>query len=96
VKAEPAQIDRVVDFQKTITLPTLEGVEGFCSSSLMIDRATGRGVVVVDFDTVTAAEKSRQTARGLREKFVEKTGAQIVDVEEFELVLAHLHAPELV
>jgi hypothetical protein len=96
VKTQPAEIDRLVDFTKTTTLPTLEGQDGFCSASLMIDRATGRGVVAVSFDTEAAEEQSRETARGLRERFVEDTREQIVDVEQFDLVLAHLHAPELV
>ena len=42
------------------------------------------------------AENSRETARGLREKFVHETREQVLDVEQFDLVLAHLHAPELV
>lgn len=96
VKTDPAEIDRVVDFHKTVTLPMLDGVPGFCSSSEMIDRTTGRGVVTVTFDTAAAAAESRETARGLRERFVQETGAQILDVREFDLVLAHLHAPELV
>lgn len=91
-----AEIDNLVDFTKTITLPTLDEVTGFCSASLMIDRGTGAGVVAVSFDTAAAEENSRETARGLREKFVNETREQILDVEVFDLVLAHLHAPELV
>ena len=62
----------------------------------MINRGTGTGVVAVSFDSAAAEESSRETARGLREKFVRETREQIVDVEQFDLVLAHLHAPELV
>lgn len=91
-----AEIDNLVDFTKTITLRTLDEVTGFCSASLMIDRGTGTGVVAVSFDTAAAEENSRGTARGLREKFVNETRDQILDVEVFDLVLAHLHAPELV
>ena len=96
VKTEPANIDRVVDFTRTITLPTLDEVDGFCSASLMIDRATGRGVVAVTYDSAAAEENSRETARGLREKFTEQTREKILDIQQFDLVLAHLHAPELV
>jgi hypothetical protein len=71
-------------------------VDGFCSASLTIDLLTGRGVVAVSFDTVAAEENSRGTARGLRDKFVQDTREQIVDIEQFDLVLAQLHAPELV
>ena len=93
---QTAEIDNLIDFTKTITLPTLDEVPGFCSASLMINRGTGTGVVAVSFDSAAAEESSRETARGLREKFVRETREQIVDVEQFDLVLAHLHAPELV
>src|SRR5262245_56430985 len=96
VKTDPAEIERLVDFTKTITLPALDESDGFCSASLMIDRATGSGVVAVSFDTAAAEESSRTQARGLRERFVEQTREQIIDVQQFDLVLAHLHAPELV
>ena len=96
VQTAPAKIDSLVDFEKTITLPTLDEVDGFCSASLMIDRASGRGVFAVSFDTAAAEESSREQARGLRERFVEQTREQIIDVQQFDLVLAHLHAPELV
>jgi hypothetical protein len=96
VRSDPAEIDRLVDFTKTTTLPMLDEVVGFCSASVMIDRGSGKGVVAVSFDTALAEENSRATARGLREKFVNETRGQILDVQQFDLALAHLHAPELV
>ena len=96
VKAEPGDIERMVDFTKTITLPTHDEADGFCSASVMIDRATGRGVVAITFDSAAAEEGTREAARGLREKYVEQTRQKILDVQQFDLVLAHLHVPELV
>ena len=96
VQVDPAEIDRLVDFTKATTLPTLKGCPGFCSASLVIDRGTGKAVVAVVFDDAAAEENSRETARGLRDKFVHETREQILDVEQFDLVLAHLHVPELV
>jgi len=96
VRADPAEIDRLVTFTKNTTLPTLEELPGFCSASVMIDRDAGKGVVAVIFDSAAAEENSREAARGLREQFVRETGGEIIDVEQFDLVLAQLHAPELV
>ena len=96
VEIDPAEIGRLVDFTKSTTLPTLKDVPGFCSASLVIDPGAGKGVVAVIFDDAAAEENSRETARGLREKFVHETGEQVLDVEQFDLVLAHLHVPELV
>ena len=96
VQVDPVEIDRLVDFTKATTLPTLKGCPGFCSASLVIDRGTGKAVVAVVFDDAAAEENSREAARGLRDKFVHETREQILDVEQFDLVLAHLHVPELV
>ena len=95
LQIDPAETDRLVDFTKTTTLPTLKGLPGFCSASLVIDHGAGKGVDAVIFDDAAAEENSRETARGLREKFVQETGQQVLDVEQFDLVLAHLHVPEL-
>lgn len=91
-----AEIDHLVDFTKSVTLPALDKVPGFCSASLLVDRGAGTGVAAVSFDNAAAEEKSRATAEGLRERLVHETHEQIVDVEQFDLVLAHLHAPEMV
>lgn len=90
------EIDHLVDFTKSVTLPALNEVTGFCSASLLVDRAAGTGVIVVSFDNAAAEETSRETAQGLREKYLHETHEEIVDVEQFDLVLAHLHAPERV
>ena len=49
VKVDPDQIDGGIDFYKTTILPALEGLEGFCSASLLVDRASGRGVAAATF-----------------------------------------------
>ena len=91
-----AEIDHLVDFTRTVTLPALDEVPGFCSASLLVDRLAGTGVVAATFDSRAAEEASREKARGMRERLVSETSDQIVDVAQFDLVLAHLHAPELV
>jgi hypothetical protein len=93
---ETTDIERLVDFTRTVTLPAYDLVRGFCSASLMVDRAAGRGAVAVSFDNPTAEEDSRETARALGQRFIDGTRDQIVDVEQFDLAAAHLHAPEMV
>lgn len=39
IKTEPAHIDRGVDMWKMAALPKMEELDGFCSASLMLDRA---------------------------------------------------------
>ena len=44
VKVDLDQIDQGIDFYKMAILPALDELDGFCSASLMVDRASGRAV----------------------------------------------------
>ena len=76
-------------------LPALEDLDGFCSASFLINRATGRGVSSATFDSREAMERNEEHARELRNTRTRELGADILDVGEFELTLAHLRLPEM-
>ena len=96
IKMRPDQYDRALEFYKESVLPAMEQLEGFCSASLMVDRATGRAVSSASFDSREAMERNREQARSLRTERLRDLGAEQLDVCEFELALAHLRVPELV
>jgi heme-degrading monooxygenase HmoA len=89
------QAERAIEFYKTSVLPSLEDLEGFCSASLLIDRSTGRGVASTTFDSREAMERNREQARELRDARTRELGADVLDVGEFELAIAHLRVPEM-
>ena len=91
----PDQAERAVEFYKTSVLPSLEDLEGFCSASLLVDRASGRGVASTTFDSRDAMESNREQAKELRDARTRELGADVLDVGEFELALAHLRVPEM-
>jgi heme-degrading monooxygenase HmoA len=95
IKVPPDQADRAIEFYKDSVLPSLEGLEGFCSSSLLMDRSSGRAVSSTTFDSRDAMERNREQARELRNQRTRELGADVVDVGEFELALAHLRVPEM-
>jgi quinol monooxygenase YgiN len=95
IKMRPDQFDQAVDFYKTSVLPAIEEREGFCSASLMVDRASGRAVSSATFDSVDAMERNRDKARSIRTERLRDLGAEQLDVCEFELALAHLRVPEM-
>jgi heme-degrading monooxygenase HmoA len=95
LKVPRDQVDRAIEFYRTSVLPSLEDLEGFCSASFMINRATGRGVSSTTFDSRDAMERNRENAKELRNTRTRELGADIVDVGEFDLALAHLRLPEL-
>jgi len=95
LKTRPDQFDHALEFYKATVLPEIEQLDGFCSTSLMSDRASGRAVVSTTYDSQDAMERSRDTARSLRTALLRDLGADQLDVGEFELALAHLRVPEM-
>ena len=95
LSGESGMIDRAIDTYKMAVVPRLEEMDGFCSASLMVDRAAGRAVGTVAFDSKEAMEASRRDAQDIREKVSTEVGAEVDKVEEFEMVFAHLHVPEM-
>ncbi|WP_199177900.1 antibiotic biosynthesis monooxygenase [Mycobacterium hubeiense] len=96
LKLPPDQADRAVEFYRTSVLPSLENLEGFSSASLLVNRSSGRGVSSTTFDSRDAMERNREHARELRNARTRELGADVIDVGEFELAIAHLRVPEMV
>jgi len=61
----------------------------------MIDRVAGRVVGTVAFDSRQSLEASRNAAKDIRERISTELGATVDNVEEMEIVFAHLHVPEM-
>jgi heme-degrading monooxygenase HmoA len=95
LSGDPASADRAIDTYKMAVLPRLEEMDGFCSSSLMIDRDAGRVVGTVVFESRAALEASRDAAKGLRDSVASELGATVDKIEEMEMAFAHLHVPEM-
>jgi heme-degrading monooxygenase HmoA len=95
IKGDPARIDENIEFYRTSVLPSLEDLEGFCSASLLIDRASGRAVASTTFDSREAVERNRQQADAMRDERTREAGVEITDEGEFDLAIAHLRVPEM-
>lgn len=95
LQVAPSRVERALDVFRLASLPGMEHMEGFCSASLMVNRETGRAVSSVTFDGVAAMERTREQGAAIRSIGAEEARAEIIDVGEFELVLAHLHLPEM-
>lgn len=95
LRTRPELFDRAVDFYRSTVLPAMEDLEGFCSASLMLDRASGRAVSSATFDSADAMDHNRDEARALRTDRLRDLSADQLHVGEYELVLAHLRVPEM-
>ena len=96
VKVGPDQIDQGIDFYKMTILPALEELEGFCSASLLVDRASGRGVASATFDNVEAMQRNKDQLDRIRATGSQEASAEVLDECDFELAVAHLRVPEMV
>ncbi len=94
IKVPPDQANRAIDFYKSDVLPSLENLEGFCSASFLMNRS-GRAVSSTTFDSRDAMERNREQARELRTARSREIGADVIDIGEFELAIAHLRVPEM-
>ena len=92
----PDQFDRAIRFYRESVLPAVEELEGFCSASLLLDRASWRAVASSTFDSREAMQRNGDRARSLRTTRLRDLGADQLDVGEFELAIAQLRVPELI
>ncbi|MDT4938624.1 MAG: hypothetical protein QOG80_2295 [Pseudonocardiales bacterium] len=95
-RTDPARADQATDAFKFRTLPRIEDLPGFCSASMLVNRAAGRAVVTVAFDGRDALERSREQGSAIRDAAAQDVDAKVLDVAEFDLEVAHLHVPETV
>ena len=94
--ARPRELDRGIEMWRTTVLGELEMMSGFCSASMLLDRSRGMTVSTAVFDSREALMATRERARELRDQTAREHGVAFLDVEEFDLAIAHLRIPELV
>lgn len=87
--------DAIATFRMTM-LPRLDEVAGFCSVSILVDRATGRYVQTATYDSREAMEHAGEVRGPHREEFSREMGTTLTEVAEFDLVIHELRVPETV
>jgi heme-degrading monooxygenase HmoA len=95
-QVEPSGIDEMLDFYKDNVLNRLEETEGFCSASVLVNRSTGRCCGTARFDSRAALDATREMAERMRAERAETGSIAFTEIDECELVIAHLRVPELV
>ncbi len=95
-RTDPQNAERVLDAYKMALMPKFGDMPGFCSNSLLMDRREGLAAGAVVFENREALERTRDMARSMREDFARQMGVDILDVQEFEVAVAHLRVPETV
>ncbi len=88
-------MDRVVEGFRTIVVPRAEHLPGFCSVSLLVDHDTGRSAIAATYESRQTMNRAKGQAVAIREEFLDRMGMHVVDVHEFDLVIASLRVPEM-
>jgi quinol monooxygenase YgiN len=91
----PDNVDQIVEVFKLSALPDIEQYDGFCSASLLIDQAAGRGLATIVYDSPEARARMTERSQAVRARTAAEMDAKVTDVRDFDLVMAHLHVPEL-
>jgi len=95
-ESDPAQAEDTMGTFRMTMMPRMEELPGFCSVSLMVDRATGRSAMATTYDSPEDMTRATEMAMGMREEFSRAMGVTITDMAEFDLALHHLRVPETV
>jgi len=85
---QPGAVEDTVAAFGDVTVPWLADTEGFCSTLLFIDRASGRSVVETLWRDPEALAASRSAAAAIRVDTVRATNGVIRSVEEYQLVFS--------
>jgi hypothetical protein len=94
-RIDPMQIDRVIETFRMGAMPAMESLSGFCSASLFVNREMGRAVSNAVYDSMDTMARSREGAKVIRVEAARDAQADVLDVCEFELAIAHLRIPEM-
>ncbi len=95
-RGDPANMDRLIDTFRMAMLPRLDELNGFCSLSMLCDRQSGMCAIAATYESRSAMDMAAETVRSMREQLMSEMGGELLEVAEFDLVLAHLRVPETV
>jgi hypothetical protein len=93
---EPRRLDDHMAAVRTTLVPRLEGLPGFCSLSVMIDRETGRSATSITYDSHQDMVAAAEAVAAVRGDFARSIGMRVTATVEFDLALSHLRVPETV
>jgi quinol monooxygenase YgiN/predicted ester cyclase len=88
IEDDSGDLDAMIDAFRDTALPGLAKMPGLCSAQLMVDRATGRCLVISAYKNHEALAASRASIARLRADTLAKTRASVRTVQELSLVFS--------
>jgi heme-degrading monooxygenase HmoA len=85
-EVEPARVDEAIKNMRDESVPRIKGADGLCSFQMLLDRDTGRGMVVSAWENQAVADAFWPTVQQLRARASERAGVRFLEVEDHTLV----------
>jgi hypothetical protein len=85
IEGNLATLDSIIDEFRNTGVPAAMDMRGLCSAQLLVDRVTGRSMVVAAWEDAAAMAASRAEVARLRASVIAVTHAQVRSVEEYRL-----------
>jgi predicted ester cyclase/quinol monooxygenase YgiN len=85
IECSPPGVDAVIDEFRNTGVPGLMEMTGLCSGQLLVDRITGRCMIVSTWEDADAMAASRAEGSRRRASLTDVTHSQVRSVEEYRL-----------
>ncbi len=95
LQTDPANMANALTYYRTVLMPQITQMREFCSASLFVNRGTGIGVSSVAYENSAALDDSRGAMDEAAANTKSQIDAEVREVVEFDLLLAHLRVPEM-
>jgi predicted ester cyclase len=94
MEGAPAELEAAVESFRDRALPALRTMPGLCSAQLLVDRDSGRSMVIAAYENRDALVASRAGVARLRADTVATTNATVRSMQEFTLVSSTVREDE--
>jgi hypothetical protein len=86
IDSDPADLDLVVEAFREAAQPRIERIPSVCSLQLLIDRAFGRCLVIVAYDSAEDLAATRAGTARIRSDSMARTHATVRSVQEYTVI----------
>ena len=95
-RGDPARMEDMLSTFRSAIVPRLDDLQGFCSTSLLMDRQSGMSAVTAVYADRESMQAAADDVRAMREQFSQQLGLEVVDMAEMEVAVHSLRVPETV
>src|SRR5215831_18335912 len=89
VRSDPARVEQGIAGFKERVAPMVRAAPGYAGIAMLVDRDSGDGFGVTYWDTLADLNAAEQLGQQVRRQSTEATGAEVIDVDRFEMVLVN-------